>query len=128
MNFGHDGRLLGTAGADNLARIWAIDKALTILLREPGRAVLCLARGLPQRLKPEWQPALADGRLTLLSPFGAEVKRGTKETAVYRNRLVTALAESVLVAYAHPGSRTAQLAQEALAWGKPVYTLDLPGE
>ena len=100
-------------------------EAFTILLRPPGRAVLCLARGLPQRRRPEWQPALAEGRLTILSPFAEGVKRGTKATAVYRNRFVAALAESVLVAYAHPGSSTAAVAREAVGWGKPVYTLDL---
>jgi predicted Rossmann fold nucleotide-binding protein DprA/Smf involved in DNA uptake len=30
-------------------------EALTVLLREPGRAILCPARGLPKRIKPEWQ-------------------------------------------------------------------------
>lgn len=99
-------------------------EALLVLLRPPGRAVLCLARGLPQRRKPEWQPALAERRLTILSPFAAGVKRGTKEMAIYRNRVVAALADSVLVAYAHPGSSTEMVAREALAWGKPVYTLD----
>jgi predicted Rossmann fold nucleotide-binding protein DprA/Smf involved in DNA uptake len=101
-------------------------EALTVLLREPGRTILCPARSLPQRLNPEWRRPLAEGRLTILSPFGAGVKRGTKETAVYRNRVVAALADAILIAYAHPGGSAEQLAREALAWGKPVYALDCP--
>jgi predicted Rossmann fold nucleotide-binding protein DprA/Smf involved in DNA uptake len=98
-------------------------EALEILLREPGRTIYCPARGLPKRLKPGWQSALDAGRLTILSPFPDSVRRATKETAIYRNRFVAALADTVLIAYAHPGSSTEQLAQEVLGWGKPVYTL-----
>jgi predicted Rossmann fold nucleotide-binding protein DprA/Smf involved in DNA uptake len=49
-----------------------------------------------------------------------------RKTAVYRNRFVAALAGTILIAYAHLGSSTGQLAQEALAWGKPVFTLAHP--
>lgn len=35
----------------------------------------------------------------------------------------TYLADTVLIAYAHPGSSTEQLAKEVLGWGKPVRTL-----
>jgi predicted Rossmann fold nucleotide-binding protein DprA/Smf involved in DNA uptake len=98
-------------------------EALEILLREPGRTIYCPARGLPKRLKPGWQSAMDAGRLTILSPFPDSVRRATRETAIYRNRFVAALADVVLIAYAHPGSSTEQLAQEVLGWGKPVYTL-----
>ena len=50
----------------------------------------------------------------------------TADTALTRNRFVGALADTVLIAHAQPGSKTEQLAQEVLAWGKPVYTLDNP--
>jgi hypothetical protein len=32
----------------------------------------------------------------------------------------------VLIAHAHPGSKTAQLAQEVAGWDKLVFTLDHP--
>jgi predicted Rossmann fold nucleotide-binding protein DprA/Smf involved in DNA uptake len=101
-------------------------EAFTVLLRGPGRVVYCPARGLPRRLPAEWQTPLAEGRLTLLSPFADTVRRGTKATAVYRNHIVAALADVVLIAYAHPDSSSAHLAQAALTWGKPVYTLPHP--
>lgn len=45
-------------------------------------------------------------------PFGEKVRRLTADT--------------VLVAHAQPGSKTEGLAQEAVEWGKQVYTLDHP--
>lgn len=101
-------------------------EAFEILLRGPGQIIHCPARGLPKRLKPAWQPALDAGRLTILSPFPDSVRRATKETAIYRNRFVAAMADAVLVAYAHAGSSTEQLAQEMVGWGKSIYTLDHP--
>jgi len=41
-----------------------------------------------------------------------------------RNRFVAALANAVLIAHAQPGSKTEQLAQEVVGWGKQVCTLD----
>ncbi|MBE2201546.1 MAG: hypothetical protein IAE79_23240 [Anaerolinea sp.] len=48
---------------------------------------------------------------------------GSSDTLVERNLLVAALADEVLIAYAHPGSSTEQLAREVLNWGKPIHTL-----
>ncbi len=59
----------------------------------------------------------------MLSPFPDAVNRPAKETAMYRNRVIAALADEVLIAYANPGSSTEHLAREALNWGKPIYTL-----
>lgn len=39
---------------------------------------------------------------------------------------VAALADTVLIAHAQPGSKTEQLAREVLGWGKQVYTLSHP--
>lgn len=81
---------------------------------------------MSRRLSGQEQAAIAAGRLTLVSPFGDPVRRVTRETAAERNRVAAALAETVLIAHAHEGSATWQLAQAALAWGKPVVTLDHP--
>ena len=55
-----------------------------------------------------------------------KVRRMTADTALTRNRFVAALADTVLIAHAQPGSKTEQLAQEVVDWGKQVYTLDHP--
>ncbi len=54
------------------------------------------------------------------------VQRITADTALTRNRFVAALADTVLIAHAQPGSKTEQLAQEVVGWGKQVHTLDHP--
>lgn len=59
-------------------------------------------------------------------PFPETLRWATKKTAVFRNRLVAAPADEALIAYAHPGRSTEQLAKEVLAWGKSPYTLDHP--
>ena len=43
-----------------------------------------------------------------------------------RNRFVATLATNILVAYAGPGSKTAQLCGELVAQHRRAYTLDLP--
>ena len=100
-------------------------ECLAVLLRGPRPVILCPARGLARmRLKREYKEPMAVGRLLLMSPFGEKVRRMIAATALTRNRFVAALADSVLIAHAQPGSKTEQLALEATGWGKPVYTLD----
>jgi len=103
----------------------AEQECLAVLLRGPGPVIVCPARGLARmRLKREYKEPMAAGRLLLMSPFGEGVRRMTADTALTRNRFVAALADAVLIAHAQPGSKTEQLVQKVLEWGKPVYTLD----
>ena len=76
--------------------------------------------------KLEYKEPMAAGRLLLMSPFEEKVRRLTVDTALTRNRFVAALADTVLIAHAQPGSKTEQLAQEVVGWGKHVYTLAHP--
>jgi len=100
---------------------------LDILLRGGQPVVVCPARGLERmRLSGAQRAAVREGRLLLVSPFGASVRRPTAETAAQRNRLVLALAGGVFVAHAAAGSKTEAMCRDALAWGKPVFTLDSP--
>lgn len=101
-------------------------EAFIVLLRGPGRLVWVPARGRPKRLSPDVRAALEAGRLTIDTPFGDDVRRATQETAARRNRYVCERAAAVLIAYARPGGRTAALAAELLAAGKPLYTVDHP--
>ena len=101
-------------------------EAFIVLLRGPGRLVWVPARGRPKRLSPDVRAALEAGRLTIDSPFDERVRRPTRETAAIRNRYVCEQADAVLIAHARPGGRTEALAQELIAAGKPLYTLDHP--
>ncbi|MFQ5409673.1 MAG: DNA-processing protein DprA [Anaerolineales bacterium] len=99
-------------------------ECLQVLLRGPASVIWCPARGLARmRLKADHRAALEAGRLLILSPFSDSVRRATVATAAQRNRFVAALADTVLIAHAQAGSKTEALAQEALRWGKPLYTL-----
>ncbi|MBN1583138.1 MAG: DNA-processing protein DprA [Anaerolineae bacterium] len=102
-------------------------EVLAVLLRGPQPVVVCPARGLERmRLKAEYKVPLAEGRLLLLSPFVASVRRAMARTAQQRNRFVAALADAVLIAHAHRGSKTMAMAEEIVGWRKKVYTLDHP--
>jgi predicted Rossmann fold nucleotide-binding protein DprA/Smf involved in DNA uptake len=43
-----------------------------------------------------------------------------------RNLVVAALAETVLVVHAAPGSKTEAFCRELVRWGKPLRTFDSP--
>ena len=102
-------------------------ECLAVLLRGPGPVIVCPARSLDRmRLKREYREPMAAGRLLLMSPFEEKVRRMTADTALTRNRFVAALADTVLIAHAQPTSKTEQLAQEVVEWGKQVHTLDHP--
>lgn len=96
-------------------------ECLEILLRGQQPVVVCPARGIQDmRLPAPWKEALATGRLLVLSPFEAPVRRVTKETAQQRNRFVTAMADRVLVPYASPGGEIDALCRECAVVGKQV--------
>lgn len=75
------------------------------------------------RLLRDYSRPLEQGRLLLLSPFSEKLRRGTIQTAVYRNQVVAALADRVFVAYGAPASKTEQFCREIIQRGKRLYTL-----
>lgn len=102
-------------------------ECLTILLRGTQPVIYCPARSLDKmRLKAEWQDAITQQRLLLLSPFRANQNRATAELAQTRNEFVAALADIILVIHAHAGSKTGVIALQALNQGKQILTLDSP--
>ena len=111
---------------------------LELLLRQPvtqpgqtapasPSVIVCPARGIGKmRIPRAWRDPLAAGRLLLLSTFADSVRRPTAATAAHRNACVAALAGRFLILHAKQGGKTADLCKQALAAGKPVYTLDAP--
>ena len=89
--------------------------------------VVCPARGIDNMRTPrDWRPALDEGRLLVLSPFVATVRRPTAELAAKRNNLVASLASRVFIAHAAPGSKTEAFARKLTASGKSLLTLVSP--
>lgn len=102
-------------------------ECLRVLLRGRQPIIVCPARGIEKiRLPADWQVALAAGRLLILSPFGATLRRATAELARERNEFVAALADEVFIAYAAPESKTEAFARAVVGRGKRLYTLDNP--
>ena len=104
-------------------------ECLRILLRGKSPIIICPARGMLRNIPADpvdCRAAFDDGRLLLVSPFPDNVRRVTAETATIRNRFVAALAATVAVAHAAPGSKIEALSLELLAKGKPLFTLDHP--
>ena len=102
-------------------------ECLDILLRGTQPVIICPARSIERlRLPTAWRQPLAQQRLLMLSPFAPPQRRPTAAVAEQRNHVVATLAADIFMAYAAPGSRTAQLGLRLLAEGKPLSTLNLP--
>jgi predicted Rossmann fold nucleotide-binding protein DprA/Smf involved in DNA uptake len=99
-------------------------EVLSVLLQGAGSIAICLARGLEgMRVPSEYHKPLEDGRLVLVSFLGNTIRRPKVEFSYERNRLVTALAERILVLHAEQGGKLESLCQELVGWDKPIYTI-----
>ncbi|SRR6266571_1057789 len=100
-------------------------ECLILLLRGTQPVIVCPARSIEaMRLPADWKVALTQGRLLLLSPFEAKLRRATTGRARTRNEFVAALADALLIAYATPDGKTERFCRDVLAWGKPLLTLE----
>jgi len=87
-------------------------QVLRSLLRRNGHAVKVLARCFSAsgyRLAKEEQDAFANGRLLIISAFGADTPRVTRVSAIKRNELVIALSTEVVTPFISKGSPSEEL-------------------
>jgi predicted Rossmann fold nucleotide-binding protein DprA/Smf involved in DNA uptake len=97
-------------------------ESLDILLESPAPVIICPTRQLESmRIPQDYRSIVEMGRLLLVSPF-TEKGRPPSEASAYRNRVVAALADHILVAYAGSGDKLEKLCHEAAGWGIPLYT------
>ena len=75
------------------------------LLKGKQPVIIVLARGLKEKLEPELQKPLEEGRLLIITPFDKSTKRVTELTAEIRNKLMVELADIITVGYASPGGQ-----------------------
>lgn len=100
-------------------------ECLALLLRGKQPIIICPARSIAgMRIPVLWRGPLDEGRLLLISPFGAAQRRATAETALVRNALMTGLCRMLLVIHAANGSKTEQLCRQAFLYGKPTFVLE----
>ena len=100
-------------------------ECLLLLLRGSQPVIICPNRTLSgMRLPAEWKKPISEGRLLIVSPFDEKLRRGTFQTALYRNKLVAALADRIFITYAAPNSKTEAFCRQVVEWGKKVYTFE----
>jgi len=84
---------------------------LHYLLKDTQPIIVVLARGLKEKLEPEFEKPLQENRLLILSPFDKNVKRVTTQTAQTRNKLMIDLANEITVGFASPNGQLETLLQ-----------------
>lgn len=100
-------------------------ECLNILLKGQQPVIICPARSLESmKIKPEYREPIENSRLLILSAFTEKEKRISAKKASYRNCFVAALADTILIPYAAPKSKTEQLYRELLSWKKSLYTIN----
>ncbi|HJV66050.1 MAG TPA: DNA-processing protein DprA [Geomonas sp.] len=92
----------------------AVEKEVLYCLLE-GRQpiVIALARGIMEKPEPCVQQALDDGRLLIVTRYAPSVTHACEESCYHRNRLMVAMADEAVVAYAAPGGKLERLCREA---------------
>lgn len=99
--------------------------SLDLLLRGSQPVVICPARSiLNMRFGKNLTTNIEKGRVLLLSPFEAKVKRPTAQTSERRNQFVGTLAAAFFVAYADLGGKTEEFCKKIIQSGKPLYTFE----
>lgn len=99
-------------------------ECLDFLLRGEQPVVVCPAKHpTMERVPVAWRTPLDEGRLLLLSPFPAHIRRTTTEHAQTRNEFVAAMSDTVFVPHASPVGKTKFFAVQLLKAGKTVITI-----
>lgn len=93
---------------------------LHYLLKGKQPIILALARGLKEKVEPEFEKPLEKGRLLIITPFDKTTKRVTKQTAQTRNKLMIDLADNITVGYASPSGQLEKLLADI---EKPIMTI-----
>lgn len=82
---------------------------LHYLLKGKQPIIIALARGLKEKLEPELQKPMEEGRLLIISPFDKKLKRVTEQTAEIRNKMMIELTDIITVGYVSIGGQLQKL-------------------
>lgn len=93
---------------------------LHYLLKGKQPIIIALARGLKEKLEPELQKPMEEGRLLIITPFEKKVSRVTEQTAATRNSMMIELADNVTVGFVSAGGNLQQLINSS---NKTICTL-----
>jgi predicted Rossmann fold nucleotide-binding protein DprA/Smf involved in DNA uptake len=98
-------------------------QVLHYLLQGSQPVILALACGIKKELEPELQPALAGGRLLIITRYAPSVTHPCEAKCHQRNCLMLELADEIVVAYASPGGSLERLCA-GYRGGKLIKGLD----
>ena len=90
---------------------------LHYLLKGKQPIMLALARGLKEKVEPDFEKHLEQGKLLIISPFDKTTKRVTELTAETRNKLMIDLADNITIGYASASGQLEKLLQN---FEKPI--------
>jgi predicted Rossmann fold nucleotide-binding protein DprA/Smf involved in DNA uptake len=93
---------------------------LYYLLKGQQPVIVALARGLKEKLESEFEKPLMEGRLLIITSFDKTIKRVTAKTAITRNEMMIALADTITVGFAAEGGL---LEKSLLTSSKPVNSI-----
>jgi len=85
---------------------------LHYLLKGQQPIILVLARSLKEKIEPEFQKAIEQNRLLIITPFDKSVKRVTEKTAQTRNQLMIELADKITVGYVSKDGQLEELLKQ----------------
>ncbi len=86
---------------------------LHYLLKGTQPIILALARGLKKKVDTDFQKALADNRLLIVTPFDTTNTRVSEKTAFSRNKMMIELADSITVGFASQSGSLEKLIVQA---------------
>lgn len=78
---------------------------LHYLLKGKQPIIIALARGLKEKLEPEFQTPMEQGRMLIITPFEKKIIRVTEQTAATRNNMMIELAETITLGYVSAGGQ-----------------------
>jgi predicted Rossmann fold nucleotide-binding protein DprA/Smf involved in DNA uptake len=85
-------------------------ECLKILLRGKQPIIICPARAIERmRIPTECRSAFDSGRILFLSPFIEKPNRIDRESSIYRNEVVAALADRAYLAHVQPEGETERI-------------------
>ena len=71
------------------------------LLKGNQPIIVVLARGLKQKIEPEFLDAIEKGRLLIITPFEEKIKRVTVTTVKLRNQMMIKIADNIVIGFAN---------------------------
>ena len=81
------------------------------LLQGTQPIIIAMAKGL-KKLDPEWNGAVASGRLLVISRYADSVSHPCESKCYQRNRMMIELADNIVIAHASAGGNLERLCAE----------------